>query len=305
MDISQEYRGVIEPLHPNTQQTTRSMEDLARFTPDNPLRFEIPRLVCTEAKSGQSVQFVTPCLGDACLGSRIEYVGDDGQWGMEILCPAHQDRWFAAQLEADYQKRLQHSRIPEGYRNWTFDTWEARWREMGGSGRVLSDVLAWLTRTSHTGKLQGSIRIQGDPGNMKTGLGVAICQHELRQGNEVFYITEQDSLSELRYGTQDNSLLRKIQNVPLLMWDDLAKGREQATPRVQEILFSVIDSRYANGRATIITTNATPSQLAYYVGDAGIYDRLQDIDRYWGISLTGESKRPKPHDPHKESDVSG
>jgi DNA replication protein DnaC len=62
-----------------------------------------------------------------------------------------------------------------------------------------------------------------------------------------------------------------VRNVPLLILDDL--GTESATPWAREKLYQLINHRYNERLATVITTNLKPEAI-----EPRIYSRLCDPD---------------------------
>jgi DNA replication protein DnaC len=80
----------------------------------------------------------------------------------------------------------------------------------------------------------------------------------------------QDSFTERMH----SETLRNLCNKVLLVLDDL--GKERLTPRMATDLFSVIDKRSINGKATIITTN---------FNGTGLIDRFPPQDKETGTAL--------------------
>lgn len=77
----------------------------------------------------------------------------------------------------------------------------------------------------------------------------------------------------------------------LLVIDDL--GAERKSDYMQEMVYSIIDSRYRAGLPLIITTNLTIDEIKKPndIGNTRIYDRI--LERCFPIEVTGGSRRRK------------
>ena len=141
----------------------------------------------------------------------------------------------------------------------------------------------------------------------KTHLACAIakelinrCQFE----NPVIYLTEPELLSRLRASFNKNdgvetedSLMKRLTTIPLLIIDDVGK-EEVADPRfVQRVWFNLINTRYDNLLPVMITANLDPDQISHHLGGSraneATFDRLYEMleGTFWEI--IGESYRRK------------
>lgn len=105
----------------------------------------------------------------------------------------------------------------------------------------------------------------GEPGCGKTHLSMAVANHLLNTGVQVLYFPHVEGVNELRNAvTQEGALAEKIdgmKKVPVLIWDDIFKGRETPTDFVLEKMFEVLNYRYLNLLPTVINSERTPEQL--------------------------------------------
>jgi DNA replication protein DnaC len=98
-----------------------------------------------------------------------------------------------------------------------------------------------------------------------------------------------DGLRPGRPGTVDYAAVEKAD---LLLLDDLAA--ERVTDWTGEVLYRLIDARWASMRFTIITTNATPADVRERMGDR-VASRLWGMGRV--VTMTGADRRARPTRP--------
>ncbi|MBI4285680.1 MAG: ATP-binding protein [Chloroflexi bacterium] len=107
--------------------------------------------------------------------------------------------------------------------------------------------------------LDGWLVFQGGNGCGKTHLTAAIGNECLKAGGQVMFVEVPDFLDYLRSTFSPDSkvtydqLFEMVKKVPLLMLDDF--GEQSATSWAQEKLYQVINYRYNNRLATVITTS--------------------------------------------------
>ena len=131
----------------------------------------------------------------------------------------------------------------------------------------------------------------GSYGTGKTHLATATAREVMeRYGMTVWFSTFAGMLQELKgtYGNsrEFNETLQKYRIVDLLVIDDL--GKENLTPWASEMLFTIIDERYRNMKAVIITTNLMPKELSQHIDEA-IMSRLAEMCTF--IKVSGEDYR--------------
>jgi DNA replication protein DnaC len=115
------------------------------------------------------------------------------------------------------------------------------------------------------------IWFQGDIGTGKTTLAMLISATALRQGHSVAIYSLPRLLGLLRETFADESesslstLLDRLAAVELLHIDDV--GAEQSSPWVLEQLYTIVNTRYEDGRAIVLTTNLEPPALRAQIGE--------------------------------------
>jgi DNA replication protein DnaC len=115
------------------------------------------------------------------------------------------------------------------------------------------------------------IWFRGDVGTGKTTLAMLISGEALRRGRSVAIYSLPRLLGLLRETFQEESdaslaeLLDRLAAVELLHVDDV--GAEQSSPWVLEQLYTIINTRYEDRRAVMITTNLEELELARQIGE--------------------------------------
>jgi DNA replication protein DnaC len=141
------------------------------------------------------------------------------------------------------------------------------------------------------------IWFQGDIGTGKTTLAMLISATALRDGHSVAIYSLPRLLGLLRETFDDEAeaslsqLLDRLAAVELLHIDDL--GAEQSSPWVLEQLYTIVNTRYEDGRALVLTTNLDREGLIEQIGSrtvSRIYEICGDP-----LPLRGEDHRvPRP-----------
>ncbi len=123
-------------------------------------------------------------------------------------------------------------------------------------------------------ELKGWILLEGSYGSGKTHLAAAIANVAVSRGVPTLFITVPDLLDSLRFSynspeTTFEARFEEIRSANLLVMDDF--GTQNATGWAQEKLFQIINYRYVNKLATVITTNLILDEI-----ESRIRSRLQD-----------------------------
>lgn len=77
------------------------------------------------------------------------------------------------------------------------------------------------------------------------------------------------------FGTNEEDLIEKYSNVPLLCLDDL--GAEQGSEWVMQTLYIIINSRYEEMLTTIITSNLSFAELSKKMEDDRLISRITSM----------------------------
>jgi DNA replication protein DnaC len=129
----------------------------------------------------------------------------------------------------------------------------------------------------------GWLTLLGPYGVGKTHLAAAIANEALDRQEQVLFAIVPDLLDHLRatFGPQStvayDERFELVRTVPLLILDDL--GTESTTAWAREKLYQLINHRYNERLATVITTNLKPGAI-----EPRIYSRL--CDPACGIIIT-------------------
>jgi DNA replication protein DnaC len=141
----------------------------------------------------------------------------------------------------------------------------------------------------------------GDVGTGKTTLAMLVSKAALERGRTVAIYSLPRLLNELRKTYDDSSdvgylqLLDSLASVDLLHIDDV--GAERSSEWVLEQLYSVINARYEEERAIVLTTNLRPDELREQITERTVSRLLEMCGE--PLPLFGEDQRgrvPIPQD---------
>jgi DNA replication protein DnaC len=190
-----------------------------------------------------------PCPDNRCDGSGFVF---DEQTRKARPCscrPARMARKRAAILAA---------RIPNRYRGVSFDREPVPSIEASAPS-VVREVRQYIRDISAHLRDGLGIWFAGDVGTGKTTLAMLISKAALEHNHTVAIYSLPRLLSLLRATYNESSayslleILDRLCAVDLLHIDDV--GAEQTSPWVLEQLYNVVNTRYEDGRALLLTTN--------------------------------------------------
>ena len=225
----------------------------------------------------------------------FDVIPSDPRFGrMEICLCRHKDV-----LEAN-RKRLYLLSNLDALSGLTFATFEPRGRV--GLGNQQGDSLeqAYNHSQNFAGSLNGWLLLMGKYGCGKTHLAAAIANQAVALGVPTLFLTVPDLLDWLRFAYSDQNdnafeeRFDEIRNVTLLVMDDF--GTQNVSAWAQEKLFQIINYRYINRLATVITSN---NLLADF--DGRIKSRLTDPELVTQVNiLAPDYRNPKDDTGHHE-----
>ncbi len=137
------------------------------------------------------------------------------------------------------------------------------------------------------------IWFRGDVGTGKTTLAMLISKSALEAGHTVAIYSLPRLLANLRDTYDDDAaltlggLIDRLCAVDLLHIDDV--GAEQSSPWVLEQLYTIVNTRYEDGRAMVLTTNLEDEGLREQIGDRTV-SRLFEMCGE-PLPLYGEDRR--------------
>ena len=185
------------------------------------------------------------------------------------------------ELRLHLQERLfRLSRLDE-LRNLTFDTFDPDGR-VGTTERERESLRAAFKRAkTYSGNVDGWLLLQGGFGVGKTHLAASVANQAAENGIATLFLTIPDLLDELRATFSDESTtfqqrFDEIRTAPLIVLDDF--GTQNATEWAREKLFQILNHRYTNRLAVVITTNLAleeiEARLRSRILDPSLVDRI-------------------------------
>jgi DNA replication protein DnaC len=120
----------------------------------------------------------------------------------------------------------------------------------------------------------------GDVGTGKTTLAMLVSKAAMEAERTVAIYSLPRLLATLRETYADGArfslseLIDRLSSVDLLHVDDV--GAEQTTPWVLEQLYAIVNTRYEDGRAVLVTTNLDDARLRAQIGERTV-SRLYEI----------------------------
>ncbi|MDO9301486.1 MAG: ATP-binding protein [Anaerolineales bacterium] len=138
----------------------------------------------------------------------------------------------------------------------------------------------------------GWLLLEGGYGCGKTHLVAAIANNAVSKGVPTLFITVPDLLDSLRFAFNDpettfEKRFEEIRTADLLVLDDF--GTQNTTPWAQEKIFQVMNFRYINKLATVITTNLMLDAI-----EGRVRSRLQDDELVRHLKISApDYRRPE------------
>jgi len=173
-------------------------------------------------------------------------------------------------------KRQRAARIPTAYLNANLATWNGRQANPG----ALEIVQAFLASPDKSLYLHGAVGVG------KTWVACTIANELLQQGKGVRFQTMSALLLELRHTfasehESELSVLFPLFDVGFLVLDDLGDIALEQDRRASQFgssrLLQLIERRWQEGKATIMTSNLSLAELVEWCGDERIGSRIRGL----------------------------
>jgi DNA replication protein DnaC len=230
---------------------------------------------------------MTACPDGRCDGSGFLY-DEIARRARPCSCrPARIARKRAAALEG---------RIPKRYREVSFEREPVLSIERANP-HVVREVRQYVRTVAEQLDDGRGLWFTGDVGTGKTTLAMLISKAAMQADRTVAIYSLPRLLALLRGTYQDdaqyslNELIDRLSAVDLLHVDDV--GAEQTSPWVLEQLYTIVNTRYEDGRAILLTTNLVTLQ-----GDQALREQIGErtVSRLYEIcgepkTMFGEDRR--------------
>lgn len=159
------------------------------------------------------------------------------------------------------KERLERSGIADRVDKNTFKTYKVKNEQQNTARNICIDYIKDFNK-------EKTLLLQGQVGSGKTHLAIATC-NKLLEKYAVKYMSYTKDINELKFNMTDtdfyNKKLDDYRNTTILFIDDLFKGFEKgdySRARTElRIMYDIINYRYDNKKAMIITTELSISQL--------------------------------------------
>jgi DNA replication protein DnaC len=211
---------------------------------------------------------IAPCSLGLCDGSGFVF---DEQTQVASDCHCRPARRREARM-----RRLE-SQIPKRYRAISFEHSEVMDIERR-NGIQVRELRAYVRNLDANLDAGRGLWLCGGTGTGKTALAMIVSRTALDAGRSVAIYSLPRLLSVIRESIDSDGgllgFLDLLATVDLLHLDDL--GAEYRTDWTIEQLYSIINMRYQDQRAVIVTSNPDPSQLADQLGDRTV-SRLEGM----------------------------
>ena len=183
------------------------------------------------------------------------------------------------------KERLEKSGIADRVKTNTFKTYKVD-NDARNSARNI--CIKYITDFNK----EKSLLLQGQVGSGKTHLAIATC-NKLLEKYSVKYMSYTKDINELKFNMTDtdfyNKKISEYRNTTVLFIDDLFKGFEKgdySRARAElRIIYDIVNFRYDNKKAMIITTELSVNQLLDL--DEALASRIIEMSRGYRHEFKG------------------
>lgn len=184
------------------------------------------------------------------------------------------------------RRMLLQSGISEEFQNKRFKSFDTRGDKRLENAK--NSAMRYVKAFSETERTRyNSIIFCGQVGAGKTHLGIAICNHLMKDGIAVAYMPYRNAITKIKQRITDEDNydreLDKYIKARVLYIDDLLKGK--ITESDTNIMYEIVNYRYMNNLPLIISSELTTEGLLDF--DEAIGSRIIEMCRGNIIQLTG------------------
>jgi DNA replication protein DnaC len=182
---------------------------------------------------------------------------------------------------------LEISRLPKRYWTCSFATATSTLENQAAIEKVK------VYAENFTGR--GGVVLLGPGGTGKTHMVACMIDSLTSRGIRALFGNVLDLLGRLRRSYDDGAqeeewrIIDELASAPLLVIDDL--GKEKVSGWVEQTLYRIVDMRYRENRALVVTSNFTLSELEKRYNDVGsaLISRIAEMCE--GVRLGGKDWR--------------
>lgn len=176
-----------------------------------------------------------------------------------------------------YQRILQKSGISENFKKISFKEFETKTEWQKNAKSMAIDYAKKFENIEK--ERNNSIAFLGNCGSGKTHLSIAIANNLMSKNIAVLYMSYRDIVTKIKQIITDdeayNKELSRYKNARVLLIDDFAKGK--TTESDINIMFEIINYRYLNSKAIIISSELTQERLLDF--DEAVGSRIIEMCR--------------------------
>ena len=181
----------------------------------------------------------------------------DGSGNMAVPCDCG--------MEERAGRVMERARIPKRYEHCDFESYVTdladgkTWTGQHAQSLKQAKFLTQRFVADYPGATEKGLLLMGPSGVGKTHLAVAALKELLRRGHQGLFCDYRELLKEIQASynpsseTTEMGILEPVRSAEILVLDDL--GASKPSDWVRDVVAIVLNSRYNEKRATIITTN--------------------------------------------------